>query len=84
MAHDWVFAGSKFVKNPDAPPDAPDYYAANAGEVIAVSNFPDSMLDLPVKVSQVNSELAFEADMAKVPPPLSKVWVILEPTGQRK
>lgn len=78
MAHQWVFAGSRFLKNPDRPND-PDYYAANNGEVIAISNFVDSMLDLPVEVSRDNAELAFSARTERIPPLLSKVWVILEP-----
>lgn len=83
MAHDWVFAGSRFLKDPDEPTKAP-FYTANNGEVIAVSNFADSMLDLPVSVSRENAELNFEAATAKVPPLLSKVWVILSPAAGKK
>jgi len=78
MTLDWVFAGSRFVKDPDKP-DAPDYYTANNGEVIAISNFVDSMLDLPVEVSRDNIDISFDAMTEKIPPLLSKVWVILEP-----
>jgi hypothetical protein len=78
MAHTWVFAGSKFLKNTDRP-NEPDYYCANNGEVIAISNFVDSMLDLPVEVSAANDELQFEAKTEKIPPPLSGVWVIMQP-----
>src|SRR5205823_10140390 len=42
LAHDWVFAGSRFFKDPERP-KAPDYYMANNGEVVSLSNFPDSM-----------------------------------------
>ena len=76
MAHEWVFAGSRFFKDPDEPTKAP-YYGANGGDVIAVSNFPDSMLDLPVSVGSDNADLAFEGAYDRVPPPGSKVWVIL-------
>lgn len=78
MAHEWVFAGSRFVKNPDAPPTDPDYYCANNGEVICLSNFVDSMLDLPVEISRENADLNFDAITEKIPPLGSKVWVILE------
>jgi hypothetical protein len=78
MAHQWVFAGSRFVKNPDAPPTEPDYYCANNGEVICLSNFVDSMLDLPVEISRENADLNFDAITAKIPPLGSMVWVILE------
>ncbi|OWK45069.1 YdjY domain-containing protein [Fimbriiglobus ruber] len=83
MAHQWVFAGSRFVKNPDRPNDPP-FYTANNGEVIAISNFVDSMLDLPVEVSRDNADLTFDAMTDKIPPLLSKVWVILEPAAEKK
>jgi hypothetical protein len=78
MAYDWVFAGSRFVKDPDRPA-APPFYTANSGEVISISNFLDSMLDVPVEVSQSNTDLHFRAAREKVPPLGSKVWVILTP-----
>ncbi len=76
MEYGWVFAGSRFIPYEDEP-DKPPYYAANGGDVIGVSNFFDSMLDIPVKVTDDNENLAFEADYARVPPPLSKVWLVL-------
>jgi len=84
MTHQWVFAGSRFVKNPDAPPTDPDYYSANNGEVICLSNFVDSMLDLPVEISRENADLNFDAITEKIPPLGSKVWVILEPVPEKK
>ena len=83
MANEWVFAGSRFVKNPDRPND-PDYYTANNGEVICISNFSDSMLDLPIAVSREANDLQFDAMPAKIPPLGSKVWVILEPVPAKK
>ncbi len=82
MAHKWVFAGSRFLKDPDRP-DAPPYYTANNGEVIDISNFVDSMLALPVEVSRDNASLNFEAWTDRIPPLLSKVWVILEPANKK-
>lgn len=78
MEHQWVFAGSRFMKNPDRPND-PDFYTANSGEVIAISNFTDSMLDLPVEISRDDATLSFVALTDRIPPLLSKVWVVLEP-----
>jgi len=83
MTHQWVFAGSRFLKNPDNPSE-PEYYTANSGEVISISNFVDSMLDLPVEVSRDNVDLNFTARTDKIPPLLSKVWVILEPIAEKK
>jgi len=76
MAHGWVFAGSRFLPYPDEPTRAPSY-AANGGDVIAISNFVDSMLDLPVSVGSDDAELSFGAATDRIPPPLSKVWVVL-------
>ncbi|HVK19239.1 MAG TPA: YdjY domain-containing protein [Fimbriiglobus sp.] len=83
MAHRWVFAGSRFLNNPDRP-DAPPYYTANNGEVISISNFMDSMLEIPVAISRDNASLNFAAATEKIPPLLSKVWVILEPVPEKK
>jgi hypothetical protein len=83
MAHKWVFAGSRFLNHPDRPADPP-YYTANNGEVISISNFLDAMLDVPVPVSQSNASLSFAAATEKIPPLLSKVWVILEPVAEKK
>jgi len=83
MTHEWVFAGSRFLKNPDRPDDPP-YYTANNGEIIGISNFPDAMLDIPVPISRENAELAFEARTVELPPVGSRVWVILEPTGKNR
>jgi hypothetical protein len=83
MAYNWVFAGSRFMKNPDRPND-PDYYTANNGEIISISNFVDSMLEIPIEVSRENASLNYLAETGKIPPQLSKVWVILEPVVDKK
>ncbi len=83
MSYNWVFAGSRFAKFPDQP-DGPDYYCANNGEIIAISNFVDSMLDLPVQLSSVNDDLMFEAFTEKVPAVGTPVWVILESVPEPK
>lgn len=78
LEHDWVFAGSILVKDPDNPA-APPYYAANSGEVISVSNFSYAMLDVPVEITKDDAVLNYEAKTDRIPPLFSKVWVILEP-----
>jgi hypothetical protein len=57
---------------------------ANNGEVITVSNFPDSMLDVPFKSSKDNVELIFEANTPKIPPLRTPVIVTLEPVPEKK
>jgi hypothetical protein len=83
MKHGWVFAGSRFAKFPDNP-DAPEYYCANNGEIIAISNYVDSMLDLPIRISDSNDELMFEAFAEKVPAAGTPVWVIMEIVKEEK
>ena len=78
MEHDWVFAGSRFLANPDNPKEPP-VYTANNGEVICVANFVDAMLDLPIKSSREQAELTFEANTRRIPPVKSPVRVILQP-----
>lgn len=78
MEYDWVFAGSRFIKDPDRPNDPP-YYTANSGEIISISNSPDATLDLPVEISKDDAQLSYEVKTDRVPPLLSKVWLILEP-----
>lgn len=84
MAHDWVFAGSKFFQDPDRP-DAPKFYTANgSGEYISLSNFPDSILDLPVKSPKDAADLIFEIQTARIPPLRTPVIVTLEPVLEKK
>lgn len=83
MAHDWVFAGSRFFKDPERP-NVPEYYMANNGEFISMANFPDSMLDLPVKSSKDVADLIFEMNTAKIPPLKSPVIVTLEPVLEKE
>jgi hypothetical protein len=60
-----VFAGSSFWTD---PADGTEYYQADGGDLICVSNFPTAMLDLPVESSQSNEALLFEAFAGRVPP----------------
>lgn len=80
---DWVFAGSQEIRDPDNPKAEP-FYGANSGEVITISNFPYSMLDLPIEVSKDDANLNYEAKTDRIPPLFSKVWVILEPVPNKK
>ncbi len=76
MPHAWVFAGSSFWTDPQT---GRRYYRAEGGEVICVSNFPTAMLDLPIKSTQANEELLFEAFTEHIPPLGTKVRVVLAP-----
>jgi hypothetical protein len=83
LAHPWVFGGSVLFPDPDDP-TKPPLYAANGGNVICVSNFPDAMLDLPVNSPQEDAERQFEANTDLIPPLGTKVTVILEPVPEKK
>jgi len=83
MAHDWVFAGSKFFKDPERP-EAQPYYTANNGEFISMANFPDSMLDLPVESPKDVVNLIFEIHTERIPPLRTPVIVTLQPVIEKK
>lgn len=70
----WVFAGSQFWKDPR---DGTEYYQADGGDLVCVSNFPTAMLDLPIASSQANEALLFEAFAERVPPSGTPVELIL-------
>lgn len=71
---DWVFAGSSFWTD---PAEGKEYYQADGGDLICVSNFPTATLDLPVESSQSNDALVFEAFEGRVPPRDTAVELIL-------
>ncbi|MEI6240816.1 MAG: YdjY domain-containing protein [Planctomycetia bacterium] len=71
---DWVFAGSSFWTD---PADGTEYYQADGGDLICVSNFPTATLDLPVASSQSNEALLFEAFEGRVPPRGTDVELVL-------
>jgi hypothetical protein len=79
--HGWVFAGSIVIVDPC---NGNKFYGANSGEVISISNFPYSMLEVPAEVSKDNDNLVYEARTERIPPLRSKVWVIFEPVIEKK
>jgi hypothetical protein len=80
LRSDWVFAGSRLLRDP-ANPFGPAYYAANDGDVICVANFAASLLDVPIDSPSDSSrgDLLFEAFTERIPPLETPVLVILEP-----
>ncbi|WP_020473299.1 YdjY domain-containing protein [Zavarzinella formosa] len=83
MPHDWVFAGSKFFRDPERA-NAPPYYMANNGEIISLANFPDSMMDLPVKSPKEALDLIYEINTPKIPPLKTPVLITFEPVLEKK
>lgn len=76
MEQPWVFAGSGFWKDEET---GKEYYMAEAGDVICVSNFPTAMLDLPIESSQSNEGLLFEANTDEIPELGLPVRLVLKP-----
>lgn len=74
MQEEWVFAGSSFWTD---PVDNQEYYQADGGDFICLSNFPTAMLDLPIPSTQSNEALLFEAFKGRVPPVGTDVDVLL-------
>jgi hypothetical protein len=76
MTQPWVFAGSRFWKDEET---GEQYYQAEGGDFICVSNFGTAMLDIPIESSQSNLELAFAAFTERIPPLGAPVRLILKP-----
>ena len=76
MTYPWVFAGSGFWLDEET---GKEYYKAEAGDLICVSNFSTAMLDIPVESSQVNDGLMFEANTEKIPRLGTPVRLVLKP-----
>ncbi len=80
MPYNFVFAGSGFWKDDDGK----EYYYADGGDFICVSNFATATLDLPVESSQANTELLFVANTEKIPPKGTKLRLVLIPRVEEK
>jgi hypothetical protein len=76
LDRDWVFAGSYLWKDPS---DGKEYYQADSGEMICVSNFSTALMDLPIESSDSNSALQFEAFTERIPPMGTFVRLMLVP-----
>lgn len=73
---DWVFAGSSFWKDPES---GREYYQADSGDLVCVSNFSTAMMDLPIESSQSNGELIFVANTDNIPAPGTPVRLVFVP-----
>lgn len=81
LKSDWVFAGSGFWKDEET---GKEYYKADGGDLVCVSNFPSATLDLPVESSQANADLLFEAFTERIPPRGTKVRVVFWPRADQR
>lgn len=75
LSQPWVFGGSGFWKDDDGK----EYFMAEEGDFICISNFTSAMLDLPVESSQATADLQFEAFTERIPPVGTPVLLVLTP-----
>ena len=81
LEYPWVFAGSGFWTDEAT---GTEYYLAESGDFICVSNFPSAMLDLPIESSPDNAQLLFEAFTENIPPLGTRVRMVLTPKLAKK
>jgi hypothetical protein len=77
---DFVFAGSQEIKSPVT---GETYYLGNEGDLISVSNFAGSIVDLAARSSSVDEERLFEVFTERVPAVDTEVFVILKPVEKK-
>ncbi|MDO5553514.1 MAG: YdjY domain-containing protein [Planctomycetia bacterium] len=74
MTVPWVFTGGLFGTDADGN----RYYLADvSGEIIGVSNFPGSVLDVPFESVTSNDNLYYEPNTEKIPPLGTPVTLLL-------
>lgn len=73
---DWVFGGSSFWKDPDS---GKEYYQADAGDMICVSNFSTAMLDLPITSSAQADDLLYQPFTKRIPERGTPVRLVMVP-----
>lgn len=79
MEWDWVFAGSKFIKDPESGREA---YLGDGGDLICVANFTTSTLDVAVKSNADNAGLVFDAFTDRIPKRQTPVRLVLTLTDE--
>lgn len=75
----FVFGGSGFFRDENT---GERHYMAESGELICLSNFSTAMLDLPIKSSDSDAALLFEAFGDRIPARGSRVTLVLVPKAK--
>jgi hypothetical protein len=81
MTQPWVFAGSFFAKEEGT---GKEFYMAEGGDFICVSNFTSAMLDVPIRSSDANDQLEFEANTEQIPILGTPVRLVLTPKIEKE
>jgi len=76
MTTHWVFSGSRMYQDDDG---SNRYVADETGELFGLSNFVGSILDVPIRSSEDNTELMFGCLTERIPPQDTLVTIILTP-----
>ncbi len=76
LEYPWVFGGSSLWQDQDT---GQSHYLAEGGDFICVSNFPSAMIDLPIRSTDTNAALLFEAFTERIPPRGTEVAIVLTP-----
>ncbi len=76
MEPDWVFAGSGFWKDPS---NGREYYRADSGDMICVSNFSSAMMDVPIASSAEADQLQYVPFSERIPQVGTPVRLVLVP-----
>lgn len=76
LRENWVFGGSGFWQDPD---DGNEYYMAESGDMICVSNFSSAMLDVPFRSSADADSLLFVPATERLPALGTPVRLVLTP-----
>ncbi|NND99246.1 MAG: hypothetical protein HKN47_18155 [Pirellulaceae bacterium] len=76
MTAEWVFAGSGFWKDPS---DGREYYRADGGDMICVSNFSTAMIDVNVSSSAEANDLQYIPFVDRIPKRETPVRLVLTP-----
>ena len=79
MAAEFVFAGSSYWQD---PVDGQEFYRADSGDMICVSNFPSAMIDVSMASSDDADSLLFMPFTDKIPERYTPVRMVLIPVPQ--
>lgn len=79
MTAEWVFAGSGFWQDPQ---DKREYYQADSGDMICVSNFSSAMMDVAMPSSADAGALRFETFESRIPELDTPLRVVLVPVPE--
>ena len=76
MDAEWIFAGSGFWKDPS---DGREYYQADGGDMICVSNFSTAMMDVSIASSAESAHLMYKPATDLIPERGTPVRLVLVP-----